>query len=109
KEVAKKNQHDIIRGTASPKVYIRVKDGKVVEVVSNQTGIQSVPDVSGHGRSCTIGYPQPISTHERYEIRYGGGRGDDGIESEEIVHRIVETRRNDDVSRLNRTSSVPAF
>jgi hypothetical protein len=108
KEVLEREHKGRDRGSASPKVYVRVKHGRVVEVVANST-LQSEPDLSRYRRSQAAEHPQTLYTRERYEVH----RGNAGIENghtDEIVTRFVETTRNDiHEPDLTRSTSVPVF
>jgi hypothetical protein len=106
-EVLKKDRKRRNRGTLSPKVYVRVRHGKVVEIVAN-SALQSEPNLAQYRAGSGDGYPQTVFTRERYEIRQGDGDTDD-IETDEIVTRVVEMRRNDGDPRMTRSTSVPAF
>lgn len=106
-EVLKKDGKRRNRGTMSPKVYVRVRHGKIVEVVAN-SALQSEPNLSQYRGDSRIGYPQTVFTRERYEMRAGEG-GVDDIETDEIVTRVVEMRRNDHEPRMTRSTSVPVF
>jgi hypothetical protein len=107
KEVLKKQGKNRNGGTMSPKVYVRVRHGKVVEVVSN-SALQSEPNLPRYTGDRGIGYPQTVFTRERYEMRTGDGGADD-VETDEIVTRVVEMRRDDGEPRMTRSMSVPAF
>lgn len=105
-EVVKREQKKTGRGTRSPKVWVRVTHGKVVEVVANES-LSSEPTFSRYNLNRDDGYnhrghPQGVLTRERYEVR----RGDD---DDEIVTRVTEMRRDDRVPVLNRSTSVPVF
>jgi len=94
------------RRSRSPKVWVRVRHGKVVEVVANES-LSSEPNFSrynlnGEGGYPQDGHPQTVFTRERYEVR----RGED---DDEIVTRVTEMRRGDHVPGLNRSTSVPVF
>ena len=71
-EVLKKDGSRRNRGSASPKVYVRVKHGKVVEVVAN-SALESEPNLAKYRSDPGIGYPYTVFTQERYGIRQGDG------------------------------------
>jgi hypothetical protein len=106
-EVLKKYGSRRNRGSMPPKVYVRVSHGKVVEVVAN-SALESEPNLAQYRGDPGIGYPQTIFTRERYEVRQGEG-GDDDVETDEIITRVVEMRRSDGGPMLNRSTSAPIF
>jgi hypothetical protein len=100
KEIVKKSKGRN-RFTSTPKVYVKVKEGKVVEILGKEP-IQTVPDFGSQ------------SEQQRYHDIYRYWRGDEGFqgqEHDEIVHRGVEVRKEDlrTEQRLSRTTSVPHF
>jgi hypothetical protein len=80
KEVLNRGWKKRNRGSVSPKVYIRVKRGKIIEVVGNST-VESESNLSQYRRDT---YPQTVLTRERYEICRGDGSLND-VEIEEII------------------------
>jgi hypothetical protein len=106
-EVLKREQKRKNRVSRSPKVWVRVNHGKVVEVVANEALSSEPPNDSRYhmnreGEYPQDGPPQTVFTRERYEVRR---RGDD----DEIVTRVTQMRRGDGPPILNRSSSVPVF
>ena len=106
-EVLKKDVNRRNRGSMSPKVYVRVKHGKVVEVVAN-SALESEPNLAQYKGDPGIGYPQTVFTRERYQVRQRDGSEDD-VETDELISRVVEMRRSDGGPMLNRSTSVPIF
>ena len=106
KEVLKREHKKKNRGSRSPKVWVRVRHGKVVEVVANEA-LSSEPNFSRYITNRDGGYPQgghprTVFTRERYEVR----NGDD---DDDIFTRVTEMGRGDGTPLLNRTTSVPVF
>lgn len=100
KEIVKKNKGRN-RFTSTPKVYVKVKEGKVVEILGKEP-IQTVPDFGSQ------------SEQQKYHDIYHYWRGDErfqGMERDETVQRGVEVRRDDlrAEPRLSRATSVPHF
>lgn len=107
KEVLKNVGKKRNRGTKSPKVYVRVRHGKVVEVVSN-SALQSEPNLPRYTGDRGIEYPETVFTRERFKMRTGDD-DEEGVKEEEIVRRVVEMRKNDGGPRMTRSTSVPTF
>src|SRR5208282_4355044 len=105
-EVLKKDGNRRNRGSMSPKVYVRVKHGKVIEVVAN-SALESEPNLARYRSDPGIGYPQTVFTRERYEVRQGDD-GEDDVETDDMITRVVEMR-SDGGPMLNRHTSVPIF
>jgi hypothetical protein len=105
-EVLKKDGRRRNRGSMSPKVYVRVNHGKVIEVVAN-SALESEPNMVRYTGDPGIGYPQTVFIREGYEIRQGDG-GEDDVETDEIIARVFEMRR-DGGPMLNRSMSAPIF
>jgi hypothetical protein len=88
------------RGTMSPKVYVRVDDGRVVEVVSNPTSVQSVPSTSA----------QPSVQQQRWNTQRTDGNGRHGepvaVDTDEIVRRVIEAIRSRQVPTRSATAPL---
>lgn len=105
KEIIKKSKHRN-RYTSTPKVYVKVQEGKVVQILGKEA-VQTVPN---YGSRAAVEQQQQRYA-EMYQVRreYGEG-GLRGVEREEIVHRVVQGRENDartSQPRLSRATSVP--
>src|ERR1700719_3149478 len=105
-EVLKREQRRSNRASRSPKVWVRVRHGKVVEVVANEA-LSSEPNFSRHNTNRQDAYhqdgpPETVFTRERIDVRHGE-------DDDEIVTRVTEMRRGDRTPVLNRSSSVPVF
>jgi hypothetical protein len=109
KEVIKHEGDRNSRSTMAPKTYVRVRHGKVVEIVSNEAAIQSVPHFSSSPREFGAQYPQTSYTQQRREVLHTNGLGDFPVETDEIIYRVTQARRTDDIPRLSRATSTPAF
>lgn len=103
-EVLKKYGNRRNRGSMSPKIYVRVKHGKVVEVVAN-SALESEPNMAQYRGDPGIGYPRTIFAQDRYEVRQEDG-GEIDVETDEIISRVVKMR-SDGGPMLNRSTSAP--
>lgn len=103
KEILKRELKKKERQATSPRTYIRVKHGKIVEIVAHQH-FQTIPAVRRYRTTPGYVYPQPqaIFTHENHETR----NASDDVEADEIVRRVVEMRHDYDQA-LHRSASVP--
>lgn len=89
--------------TSTPKVYVKVREGKVVEIVGKEA-IQTVPDF---GRRSEQHHYE--ATFQPGAASYGeGGRG---VECGEIIHRVNQIMRDEprEEPRLSRATSVPTL
>lgn len=98
KEIRKKSKEKN-RFTSTPKVYVKVVEGKVVEILGKEA-VQTVPDFGSQ------------SEQQRYREAYQYWRGEEdfqGMGSGETVHRGVQVRRDEPRAEpsLNRAASVP--
>jgi hypothetical protein len=99
-----------IRRSGTPKVYVKVKHGKIVEIVANQT-LESAPAISQHRREMPNPYadfPQHVVTEDMYFQPHGAmPRAVDDMAAEEYMARVPERRYNT-VPALHRSVSAPA-
>lgn len=103
-----------IRRSATPKVFVKVKHGKIVEIVANQT-LESAPAISQYRREMPNPYadfPQHVVTEEIYYQPHGSPHGGmpravDDMATEEYMTRVTERRYNT-VPALHRSVSAPA-
>ena len=100
KEIIKKSKSGN-RFTSTPKVYVKVKEGKVVQILGKEA-IQTVPDFGARSEK----HKYDDTFHVR---RSGHGEGFRGMGSDEMVHRVAPVRRDEamDTQRLSRATSVP--
>jgi hypothetical protein len=109
REVVKHEGDRNNRSTMTPKTYVRVRHGQIVEIVSNEAAIQSVPQFSLSSREHGEQYPQTSYTQRRCEVLHTNGLGDFPVETDEIVYRVTQARRTDDIPTLSRATSTPVF
>jgi len=108
KEVLKKEGKKKNRRTLSPKVYVRVAHGRIVEIVSNGPALQSAPDLHQQPSNYQTGRPQAVITRERYEIHRADSRA--GADTPEIVTHHVQMRStNSGTQTLHRITSMPSI
>jgi hypothetical protein len=111
KEVLKHESGSKNGATLAPKTYVRVKHGKIVEIVAKETATQSVPHFSSHHRNPVGQYPHTSYPQRRHEALHTDEHRDFPVETDEIIYRVADTRgrRFDEVPRLSRTISTPVF
>lgn len=109
KEVLKHEKGSKYGPSAAPKTYVRVRHGKIVEIVGNEAATQSVPHFPSHRRDPVGQYPQTSYPRRRHEVLHTDAQGDFPVETDEIIYRVTDTRRFDGPPRLSRTISTPVF
>jgi hypothetical protein len=104
-EILKKGQKQRHRVTMSPKVFVRVRHGRVIEIVQNGAGVQTAPDLRGQTLRA-----ENVHTHAYGQTGCGCQRasGVNGVDTDDIVNRVLSAIGTGGPG-LFRSTSVPVF
>lgn len=108
KEILKKSAaKGEMRANSSPRAFVRVEQGRVVEVLSNGAGISTAPYLST-AKAQTSGVVADSNTAFRQQLEHQIGRNS-AVDTDEIVRRVLAAMKTEEAPRLTRTTSVPTM
>ena len=108
KEILKKSAaKGEMRPNSSPRAFVRVEQGRVVEVLSNGVGISTTPYLS-ISKAQSSGAVTGSNTAMRQQVERQIA-GNSVVDTDEIVRRVLATMKTEEAPRLARTTSAPTM